>query len=189
MPDKNAFASAEAYYAIKFHEWMHATGHKDRENRFAGATKGLNGLKEKAREELCAETFSVMASMAFGMPYKMSTSADYIKYWLQDIDNDPREVFKQAVQATKMLGVAMSFAQGTQPDVSWFPDKSTWPSAMDGYSESENLENILGASLDEAEAFDDDDPFASLDDVDFDEADPESDDPENRDDSVMVSPR
>jgi antirestriction protein ArdC len=168
MPDKNAFKSGDEYYATLLHEWMHSTGAPNRENRFEGITKSFSGIKEYAREELCAETFSAMASMAFGVAYKMSTGAEYINYWNKRINEDPKEIFTQAVHATKMLGLAMDFAQGQQPEAKWFPNKSSW--VEPGEDAAEDFEKIMGLSDNEAQGFDDDDPFAELDDLDFGES-------------------
>jgi len=164
MPDKNAFDEQGEYYATLLHEWMHATGHESREGRTTGLTKQFSGLREYAKEELCAETFSAMASMALGIPYKMTTGAEYIKHWNEQIDIEPKEIFKQAVAATKILGVVVDFIQGNQPKVDWFPSKNTWPEVED----IDVLETMMGFAKEDALMFgDDEDMFAELDLMDF----------------------
>ena len=62
LPEKDQFASADAYYATAFHEAGHSTGHKYRLNREPAQHLGgwQFGDKIYAREELVAEMTSAL---------------------------------------------------------------------------------------------------------------------------------
>lgn len=168
MPEKDAFTTQAEYYAVQFHEWFHATGHRSREDRGFGETAKFSGIQNYAMEELRAETFSALASAMFGLPYKITTGADYLKHWNSKLQSDPKDVLAAAVQASKVLETVVSFAQDEQPKASWFPDKSTWPAKQDQEDEDEEL--LFGINAQETqEAFGDEeeDLFSELDDMDF----------------------
>lgn len=178
MPDKNAFgdngkfyptqlenelADRGEYYSTLLHEWMHATGHESREKRAMGSTLQFNGLQEYAKEELRAETFSALSSLAFGLPYNLTTGADYLKHWNEKVKSDPKEIFVQAAYASKMLEVVMDFSMDQQPKAAWFPDKSTWPA-------KEVVDDLDVFQIDlqkEGAMFSEEDPFSELDDMEF----------------------
>lgn len=164
MPDKDAFASEAVYYASLMHEWYHGTGHPTRENREFGDTMQFNGLKSYAEEELRAESFSALVSAALGLPYKLTTGAEYLKIWNGCLENDPKTIVAQAVQASKMLETVMAVSRDEQPQAAWFPEKATWPPMED---RSEDDVTILGIDLVAMHDFSDEDPFAELDDLDF----------------------
>ncbi len=162
MPDKDAFASEAVYYAVLMHEWYHSTGHQTRDNRGLGDTMKFSGLKNYAEEELRAESFSALVSAALGLPYKLTTGAEYLKIWNSCLENDPKTIVSQAVQASKMLETVMEFTRDEQPQAAWFPDKSTWPPL-----ESRDDDELSAFGIDSEADFSDEDPFAELDDFDF----------------------
>lgn len=157
MPEKGMFDSKEAYYATLLHEWYHATGHADRENREMGSNQpGATDAEKEAyqREELRAEAFSALACHMLGLPYSLANNAAYLDRWSQDLEDSPKSIMSAAVEASRMLETVMNFRDLQQPKEAWFPDKSLWPTA--GPSSEEQA---LG---DVAEAGDDFDPFAAL---------------------------
>lgn len=56
MPERERFQSPEAYYAVRFHELVHSTGHASRRARFtADSPPPPFGSADYSREELVAE--------------------------------------------------------------------------------------------------------------------------------------
>ena len=153
MPAKGAFDGKEEYYATLLHEWYHATGHVSREDRKFGNSLTLGGLESYALEELRAESFSVMASAALGLPYQLTSHAAYLASWNKHLQSDPKTIMEEAVKAVRMLEVVMDFAQDKQPKAKWFPDKSTWPAP------AASTEMFLAPEL-----VVDDDPWSGLED-------------------------
>jgi antirestriction protein ArdC len=132
MPDKETFETAGDYASTLLHQWYHATGHKDRENRIGqGPSAMAAGLLENGLEEIRAETFSVLAGKALGLPSSMSTRAEYVRVWEKQCKDNPQQVLTQACSAAEMLNTVMHFVQGEQPDAKWFPEKASWSTMTD----------------------------------------------------------
>jgi antirestriction protein ArdC len=145
MPEKAAFPSQAAYYGVLLHEWYHATGHKSREDRFSGQNLAY-GSKDYAKEELRAELFSVFVGSALGLPIHLENSAAYLKGWNEDLKDDPKEVMRQAVKASKMFEVVLDYAAGVQPEkADWFPSKSEWPTLVAGEDLPQTISELLAS--------------------------------------------
>lgn len=130
MPNTDFFESEAVYTAVKLHEWYHWTGHPDRENRFQERHEpGADIDSLKAQEELRAQTFSCIASQMLGIPsIPMANHANYLSYYKEKLNDNPKEILKAANRAGAMLEVIMDVAQGMQPQkADWFLDKQSWP--------------------------------------------------------------
>jgi putative DNA primase/helicase len=107
LPARGQFASADGYYATALHEVGHATGHPSRLNR-----KDLGhpfGSDAYAREELRAEIASLMLGEQLGIGYDPGQHNAYIGSWIRALENDPREIFRAAADAEKIVVLVRSF--------------------------------------------------------------------------------
>jgi len=100
MPSREAFASAHDFYAVAFHEMVHATGHVTRLNR-----PGLPcrfGSADYAREELVAEIGGCFVSWELGVPQgdNLTNHAAYLASWLAILGGDPAAIFTAAGRAS-----------------------------------------------------------------------------------------
>lgn len=102
MPPISDFSSADTYYATRFHELGHATGHEKRLNRpgvtgviqFGSATYGM--------EELVAELTSSFCSALCGLDTTLlESSASDIQNWLGALRHDTKMVVVAAARAQK----------------------------------------------------------------------------------------
>lgn len=100
MPNINNFVSAEEYYSTLGHEYIHATGHKDRLNRDGGKKFGDSAY---AFEELVAELGSMLLMARLGLDKEpvQDNSAAYLKGWLSKFKSDKSYLWKAAAQASK----------------------------------------------------------------------------------------
>ena len=89
MPHRTQFDLVDNFYAVWFHEAGHATGHKDRHDRFNKMPKAVKDMVtttrsesvvEYAFEELVAEMFSAYACAKFGIEQTVRHGA-YINSW------------------------------------------------------------------------------------------------------------
>ncbi|MCK5296606.1 MAG: pentapeptide repeat-containing protein [Alphaproteobacteria bacterium] len=96
LPPKEAFETAEQYYATALHEIGHATGHKSRLNR--DLTGGF-GSASYAKEELRAEISSYMTARVLGIGHDPSNHASYVKSWLKALREDKNEIFRASRDA------------------------------------------------------------------------------------------
>ncbi len=165
LPLKEKFHSTEAYYATKMHEFYHATGHKNRENRLESTDMKT---KEYAFEEMRAEMFSMLSGAHLGLPVNMTNSAAYIESWNKTFSGgEARVVFKAASEAGKMLTVLQDFEYGEQPRVKWFPDKKDWPQLQEAQTARDKVtEKVVSTDKEESPKFQAipclDDPKAAL---------------------------
>jgi antirestriction protein ArdC len=102
MPPREAFHSAEEYYASGFHEITHWTGHGSRLNR-DGVKNPRFGSETYSREELTAEMGSAFLCGLTGIfPKVEKNSAAYIAGWLSHIKNGSAlDVIRAAGDAQK----------------------------------------------------------------------------------------
>jgi antirestriction protein ArdC len=98
MPHVYDFESMSAYYATRFHEEAHATGHPTRLNRRFGTSFGDEAYSE---EELIAEMTAAFLCMFAGIDSTLDQSAAYVKGWLSKLRNDSRLVVNAASKAQK----------------------------------------------------------------------------------------
>ena len=108
VPDQRRFADQVNFYRTVCHELCHATGHKSRLDR---NLLTIDGLKDRAREELVAEMGSafVCASLTIVPTVR---HADYIGSWLEVLKNDNRAIFKAASAASKAADWLLSRVEG-----------------------------------------------------------------------------
>ncbi|MDR3453979.1 MAG: zincin-like metallopeptidase domain-containing protein [Rhodoferax sp.] len=97
LPERGAFASAEAYYGVALHELTHWSGHPSRCNRVLASRSHIEAY---AFEELVAEMGSAFLSNYCGLPGQLQ-HASYIESWLQALRHDKRLIFTAASLAQK----------------------------------------------------------------------------------------
>lgn len=104
MPNKEAFATVEGYYATLFHELTHATGHEKRLARKGIMEIDHFGSEQYSREELVAEMGSAFLCAFSGiLPSTENNSAAYLANWLKALKNDKKLVVTAAGQAQKAV--------------------------------------------------------------------------------------
>lgn len=100
MPNFEQFKGSIEYYSTLFHEYAHATGHKNRLNR---KQSGNFGSSDYAFEELIAELSSVFTMQHLGY-YDTAIRDDHLKYlssWLTALKNDNTFIMKAMSKAVK----------------------------------------------------------------------------------------
>lgn len=118
LPRVESFSSSEGYYATKFHELGHSTGHESRLARQGITSFDHFGSGRYAREELVAEmTAAFLAGEAGIAPAVVDNTVAYIQNWRQVLTDDPRAVVTAAAQAQKaadlVLGRQVAQQEGT----------------------------------------------------------------------------
>ena len=106
LPERGQFATGDRYYATALHELGHATGHPSRLNRDMAHPFGSEGY---AREELRAEIGSLMLGGQLGIGHDPGQHVAYIGSWIKALEQDPREVFRAAADAEKIVKMVRSF--------------------------------------------------------------------------------
>lgn len=102
VPPLAAFRSPDAYYATRFHEMGHATGHAKRLAR-SDLTGGAGyGAREYGREELVAELASAFCCAVLGLDNSLlENSAAYVASWLSLFRDDPKVLVVAAARAQR----------------------------------------------------------------------------------------
>lgn len=100
MPLRGQFRSPDAFYATALHEVSHSTGHPSRLNRDLAHPFGSMGY---AKEELRAEIASLMLGEELGIGHDPGQHAAYVANWIKALQEDPREIFRAAADAEKIL--------------------------------------------------------------------------------------
>jgi len=109
MPARGLFHSSEEYYATKFHELAHSTGHGKRLHRENFDNPVSFGSESYSKEELIAEMTAAMLCGIAGIEQKtLENSAAYLKTWIARLKSDSRLLVSAASQAQK----AADFIQG-----------------------------------------------------------------------------
>ena len=108
LPAKEQFHSDGAYYATALHELGHWTGHESRLNRPMMVEFGTPAY---AREELRAETASLMMTRELGVPYDPEQHAAYVGAWIKELENDPAEILNASRDAAKIKDFVMALEQ------------------------------------------------------------------------------
>ena len=108
LPTREQFKSLDGYYATALHEIGHSTGHKDRLDRDLSHPFGSEGY---AREELRAEIASLMLGERLGIGHDPEQHAAYAGSWIKVLQNDPREIFRAAADAEKIMNFMLSLEQ------------------------------------------------------------------------------
>jgi len=97
MPHFESFATAECYYATRFHECVHATGAHHRLDRNLVA---IDEPGNRAREELVAELGAAFLGSTMGFaPYHIDAHASYLAAWLKQMREDKKMIFSVAAKA------------------------------------------------------------------------------------------
>lgn len=103
MPPLGLFENTSSYYAVLFHECIHATGHASRLNR-RGESPKANSMRSEAyaKEELIAEIGAAFLCAAAGIDNSdLPNRAAYIKAWLQNLKADNTLIVSAAGKAQK----------------------------------------------------------------------------------------
>ncbi len=101
MPQVDEFESENEYYSTYFHELTHASGHKNRLDRFEKHT--VFGDESYAFEELIAELGSAFLSMEHGIAPNSNKQADYLSSWVSALKKQPQILYSAASQATRAV--------------------------------------------------------------------------------------
>lgn len=101
MPAKGQYRSIEEYYATKFHELIHSTGHKSRLNRIGITERVDRKSKVYAQEELIAEMGAGFLRMMVGLnsPEVDDNYFAYLQSWWKPLSNDPKAIHDAAKKA------------------------------------------------------------------------------------------
>jgi antirestriction protein ArdC len=109
MPDRELFISSEHYYATKFHEIGHSTGHPSRLNRIT-----IESYKHDkyTKEELVAELFSsYICALVNIEKITIENSAAYLNFWLKKLKNEPKMFIQASQRAQKAVQYFFTFVQ------------------------------------------------------------------------------
>ena len=117
LPPRETFTSDEAYYAVRFHEMTHSTGHASRLDRRGITEIGAFGSPVYSREELVAEMGAAFLCAEAGIDNAtIEQHAGYIEHWIEVLRADARAVVIAAGQGEKaadlILGRGASAAMG-----------------------------------------------------------------------------
>lgn len=102
IPPRQTFKSDEAFLSVLWHEMSHSTGHPDRLNRLLNNKFGTEAY---AKEELRAEISSLFVSSDVGLQLSKEDRKDYANYlksWIQVLENDYNELFRACADAEKI---------------------------------------------------------------------------------------
>ena len=111
LPERSQFPSGDRYYATALHELGHATGHPSRLARDLAHPFGSEGY---AREELRAEIGSLMLGEQLGIGHDPGQHAAYVANWIKALESDPREIFRAAADAEKIVKLVRSYELGQE---------------------------------------------------------------------------
>lgn len=106
VPVKEQFKSINEYYATKFHEMIHSTGHNSRLNRFKdGVALASFGSEDYSKEELIAEIGSatLMSHVGIETTQSFNNSVHYIQSWLEALKNDKKLIVSASGKAQKAV--------------------------------------------------------------------------------------
>lgn len=105
MPSIERFDSAEDYYATRFHESIHSTGHPKRLSREGVANFDKFGSERYSLEELVAELGAsfLCAMTQIDRETVIENAAAYIQGWLKKLKDDKQFIFKAAAEAQKAV--------------------------------------------------------------------------------------
>lgn len=110
MPPIATFYEAADYYGVLAHESAHATGHKNRLDRF----KKFQNRKAYAFEELIAEIASSILGAEMGFRPDFGQSASYVEGWLNALNDDKSMIFRAASEAQKAVDYIKAAADTAQ---------------------------------------------------------------------------
>lgn len=105
LPKKEAFDSADKYYATALHELGHWTGHSSRLDRPMSNPFGSEGY---AKEELRAEISSMLLGEELAIGHDPEQHTAYVGSWIKALKEDPLEIFRAAADAEKITGFVLA---------------------------------------------------------------------------------
>lgn len=105
LPLREQFPDVENYYSTALHELGHWSGHESRLDR---KLRNPKGSVEYAKEELRAEIASMFMEFELGVPHHGDNHAAYVASWISVLKNDPKEIFRAAADAEKILEYVLS---------------------------------------------------------------------------------
>lgn len=113
LPARDSFRSSEAYYAIKFHELVHSTGHQTRLKRPGITDWATFGDSLYSQEELVAELGAAFLCAIAGIDNTTEDTqrAAYIGGWLKALKNDKRMIVTAASAAQKAVNYVTNKSQ------------------------------------------------------------------------------
>lgn len=101
IPARASFDSPADYWATRFHEYVHSTGHADRQDRKGAFGNGF-GTDKYSREELVAEVGSAFLLARVGLlDGTFDNNAAYVAGWLKALRDDPKMLVKAAADAER----------------------------------------------------------------------------------------
>ncbi len=105
MPHREMFKEPANFYLTVFHEFVHATGHKDRLKRSGFGGYSLTNKDEYAREELVAEIGACYLANKCGIlrPELFENSTSYLQAWMQRLKEDPKLIIAASSQAMRAV--------------------------------------------------------------------------------------
>ena len=111
MARPELFETPEAYYATRFHEEVHGTGHASRLNRDSLTSLTGFGSHEYSKEELVAEFGAALLCGITGIETRKTreNSLAYLKNWLGRLRKDT----SLAVEASRLAQKAVDHIMGT----------------------------------------------------------------------------
>lgn len=113
IPEMKAFQDAESYYATRFHETVHSTGHESRLGRSGITDCTFFGTTNYSKEELVAEMGAAFLCGMVGIDNKTAeNSAAYLRSWLKKLKDDKKMLVSASYAAQK----AVDFIVGTTFD-------------------------------------------------------------------------
>ena len=116
LPLREQFPSSDNYYSTALHELGHWTGHESRLDRPMVGRWG--NIKEYAIEELRAEIASLMIGQTVGVGSSMfDNHAAYVQSWIEELRNNPKEIFRAAADADKILGFLLELEKKARQEV------------------------------------------------------------------------
>lgn len=101
LPLREQFDTLHGFYGTALHEITHWTGHESRLDREFGK---VFGNETYAGEELVAELGATFLAAHFGVEVEPHLEhANYLKYWLSQLKEDPRALYRGASEAQKAV--------------------------------------------------------------------------------------
>lgn len=102
IPPRESFEGAHEWYATHLHELAHF------------AEPRLNWQGSYALNELVAEIAACYLCAELGIPQSddLSNHHSYLAYWLQELEQDHRAIFRASQQASKATDYLLSFSRG-----------------------------------------------------------------------------
>lgn len=117
MPPRDSFTSEESYYATRFHEMIHSTGHSSRLDRQGISQLDSFGSHSYSYEELVAECGSAFLCGEAGiLDTTIDNSTAYIRGWVSKLRSEPKWIIKASGEAAKAADLILRRNQTEQEE-------------------------------------------------------------------------